>query len=354
MKKTINRFMQSFTRKGQGFSRWLVLIMALVMVLTLAACGDKDPVDPNTTDDSALVDPDDTENRVEPDPIVEPEGMEATFAKYKDVYAWIDIPEFKTALGTSTDLSYPVAQHPTDRGFYLNRDLDGNNSKTGTLFTEAVVEGKTINGLDLNDPVTVIYGHNMANRTMFGGLQSYGETLKFDDNAVLYIYQPGRQLTYKFFACIPYDTSHILYYHDFKDEKVFNAFFEALGKAASDPKYKSDTNQNAFYSAEGCVNVDKTNLPQAGDKVVVLSVCKNGDDHHRYLLMAKLVEDSAAPITMTRGEAEAAGIPADRIQDKAAADAAAAAANVSAVEDAAANKTDTASKTDTAKTEHKG
>ena len=112
--------------------------------------------------------------------------------------------------------------------------------------------------------------------------------------------------------------------------------------------------QNAFYSAEGCVNVDKTNLPQAGDKVVVLSVCKNGDDHHRYLLMAKLVEDSAAPITMTRGEAEAAGIPADRIQDKAAADAAAAAANVSAVEDAAANKTDAASKTDTAKTEHKG
>ena len=78
------------------------------------------------------------------------------------------------------------------------------------------------------------------------------------------------------------------------------------------------------------------------------------DNAYSGLLMAKLVEDSAAPITMTRGEAEAAGIPADRIQDKAAADAAAAAANVSAVEDAAANKTDTASKTDTAKTEHKG
>lgn len=30
MKKTINRFMQSFTRKGQGFSRWLVLIMAQI------------------------------------------------------------------------------------------------------------------------------------------------------------------------------------------------------------------------------------------------------------------------------------------------------------------------------------
>ena len=203
--------------------------------------------------------------------------------------------------------------------------------------------------------MTVIYGHNMANRTMFGGLQSYGETLKFDDNAVMYIYQPGRQLTYKFFACIPYDTSHILYYHDFKDEKVFNAFFEALGKAASDPKYKSDTNQNAFYSAEGCVNVDKTNLPQAGDKVVVLSVCKNGDDHHRYLLMAKLVEDSAEPLRMTREEAEKAGLT-DRIIGVAPAEDDAAADTTNKTDAAKADtaktdttKTDTSKKTDTTK-----
>ena len=87
MKNTINRFMKSLPRKGQGFSRWLVLMMALVMVLTLAACGDKDPVDPDTLDDPALVDPDDTENRVEPDPIVEPQNMAATFAKYHVVYA---------------------------------------------------------------------------------------------------------------------------------------------------------------------------------------------------------------------------------------------------------------------------
>ena len=293
-------------------------------------------------------------SRPSEEPIQLPDGVSFDEKKYPDVFGFIQIPN---ATQCAISKGHYLAQSPKstksstgyDDDYYLQRDLDGKTNKAGSLYIQAYY-----NKSDLSDPMTVIYGHNMANRTMFGGLQSYGETLKFDDNAVMYIYQPGRQLTYKFFACIPYDTSHILYYHDFKDEKVFNAFFEALGKAASDPKYKSDTNQNAFYSAEGCVNVDKTNLPQAGDKVVVLSVCKNGDDHHRYLLMAKLVEDSAAPITMTRGEAEAAGIPADRIQDKAAADAAAAAANVSAVEDAAANKTDTASKTDTAKTEHKG
>ena len=280
MKKTINRFMQSFTRKGQGFSRWLVLIMALVMVLTLAACGDKDPVDPNTTDDPPLVDPNDTENRVEPDPIVEPEGMEATFAKYKDVYAWIDIPEFKTALGTSTDLSYPVAQHPSDRSFYLNRDLDGNNSKTGTLFTEAVVEGKTINSKDLNDPVTVIYGHNMANRTMFGGLQTFLSKMDFSQQHLVYMYQKDRRVTYQIVGGVQYDLSHIIYYHDFSNDEVFNSFFDQLWK-----------------ETDGTTNLDRANKPVAGDKVLILSVCKNGDDNHRYLVVCKMIEDTADPTT---------------------------------------------------------
>ena len=280
MKNTINRFMKSLPRKGQGFSRWLVLMMALVMVLTLAACGDKDPVDPDTTDDPPLVDPNDTENRVEPDPIVEPEGMEATFAKYKDVYAWIDIPEFKTALGTSTDLSYPVAQHPSDRGFYLNRDLDGNSSKTGTLFTEAVVEGKTINGKDLNDPVTVIYGHNMANRTMFGGLQTFLSKMDFSQQHLVYMYQKDRRVTYQIVGGVQYDLSHIIYYHDFSNDEVFNSFFDQLWK-----------------ETDGTTNLDRANKPVAGDKVLILSVCKNGDDNHRYLVVCKMIEDTADPTT---------------------------------------------------------
>ena len=75
--------------------------------------------------------------------------------------------------------------------------------------------------------------------------------------------------------------------------------------------------------------------------MLVLSVCKNGDDAHRYLVMAKLVEDSAEPLRMTREEAEKAGL-ADRIIGVAPAE-----------DDAAADttgKTDTA-KTDTAKTD---
>ena len=206
--------------------------------------------------------------------------MEATFAKYKDVYAWIDIPEFKTALGTSTDLSYPVAQHPSDRGFYLNRDLDGNNSKTGTLFTEAVVEGKTINSKDLNDPVTVIYGHNMANRTMFGGLQTFLSKMDFSQQHLVYMYQKDRRVTYQIVGGVQYDLSHIIYYHDFSNDEVFNSFFDQLWK-----------------ETDGTTNLDRANKPVAGDKVLILSVCKNGDDNHRYLVVCKMIEDTADPTT---------------------------------------------------------
>ena len=276
---------------GRTFTRLLVLTLSLVLVLALAGCGggSDTPDDPdNSTDDPAVVEPS-IEDRVEPDPIVEPEGMEATFTKYKDVYAWLDIPEFKTALGTSTDLSYPVAQHPTDREFYLNRDLDGNTNKAGTIFSEATCEGKTINSRDLNDPVTVLYGHNMANRTMFGGLQTFVSKMDFSQQHLVYMYQKDRRVTYQIVGGVQYDTSHIIYYHDFTNDEVFNSFFDQLWK-----------------ETEGSTNLDKDNKPVAGDKVLILSVCKNGDDNHRYLIVCKMIEDTADPTTWALKDTAAA------------------------------------------------
>ena len=310
MKEMMNRLAQRFRKHGRSFVRMLVLVMALVMVLALAGCGKDDTTDPNGQNDPA-VDQDDTANRVQPDPIVEPEGMEATFAKYKDVYAWIEVPEFASTLGSSTELSYPVAQHPTDRDFYLNRDLDGNSNKAGTLFTEAVVEGKTINGTDLNDPVTVIYGHNMANRTMFGGLQTFLSKMDFSKQHLVYMYQKDRRVTYQIVGGVQYDLSHIIYYHDFTNDEVFNSFFDQLWK-----------------ETDGTTNLDKDNKPVAGDKVLILSVCKNGDDNHRYLVVCKMIEDTADPTTWP-------------LKDAADGDTAAAAKT----DTSAAAKTDTAAKT---------
>ena len=294
MKENMNRFTKALPMSGRTFTRLLILVLSLVLVLALAGCGGDDtPDNPDNPDGPSIVEPN-TEDRVEPDPIVEPANMEATFAKYKDVYAWLDIPEFKTALGTSTDLSYPVAQHATDREFYLNRDLDGNTNKAGTIFSEAVCEGKTINSRDLNDPVTVLYGHNMANRTMFGGLQTFVSKMDFSQQHLVYMYQKDRRVTYQIVGGMQYDLSHIIYYHDFSDDAVFNSFFDQLWK-----------------ETEGSTNLDKDNKPVAGDKVLILSVCKNGDDNHRYLIVCKMIEDTADPTTWPLKDTAANGTTAN-------------------------------------------
>ena len=282
MKVKFDRFIQALPISGRTFTQLLVLVLSLVLVLALAGCGGDTTDDPNDNPDTPpVVEPDDDlDNRVEPAPVVEPAGMEETFAKYKDVYAWLEVPDFAKILGTDHELSYPVAQHPTDRSFYLSRDLDGNSNKAGTIFSEATCEGKTINSRDLNDPVTVLYGHNQANRTMFGGLQSMLKNLDFSEQHLVYMYQKDRRVTYQIVGGVQYDTSHIIYYHDFSNDEVFNSFFDQLWK-----------------ETDGTTNLDKANKPVAGDKVLILSVCKNGDDYHRYLIVCKMIEDTADPTT---------------------------------------------------------
>ena len=222
--------------------------------------------------------------------------MSEIFEKYPDVYAWLEIPGTKEVLEIEADTSYPVVLAPPQqagedadrtRNYYLYRDLDGNSYKPGTLFSESMVEGKYINGRDLSDPVTVIYGHNMANRSMFGGLERFIREMDFSQEPVMYMYQEGRRVTYEIVGGVQYDTSHVIYYHDFNDEQVFNDFFTALWKETA-----------------GSTNLNGAEKPVAGDKVLILSVCKNGDTQHqfRYLIVGKMVEDTADPATWAIAE----------------------------------------------------
>ena len=276
MKEKFQRFIQAFRMNGEVKKKTLVIggvVLALILVIILLIC-----LLPKKEETSAEPEKKPEQGEVQreeiAEPIVEPEGMAEIMKKYPDVYAWLEIPGTAAVLGTNADVSYPVAQHPTNREFYLNHDLDGNQYQPGTLFTEATVEDRVANGRDLNDPVTIIYGHNQANRTMFGGLQTYMSKLEFGEDQVMYLYQEGRRVTYQIVGGVQYETSHILYYHDFTNETVFNDFFTAL-----------------WAETDSSTNVDSGNKPVAGDRVLILSVCKNGDDYHRYLVIGKMVED---------------------------------------------------------------
>lgn len=287
-------------KKGH-FLRKIAGLLAVVMLLAMCAgCGQKPvqpekPVEPDTTDteqptDIVLIQPDDAEVPVD---------FETAQKAWPDAYAYIKIPGASNMAIREGNF---LVQRPGDDDYYLYRDLDGKDNKAGTMYTQA-----SFNKPDMSDPVTLIYGHNMRNGTMLGGLRNYADAMSFGDDTVVEIYQPGRRMTYRIFAAIPYDGTNILYYHDFTDEQVFTDFFAALGKAATDKSYTGSDYKNGFCPAVGSVHVNRDDLPEWGDKVIILSTCV-GDDIHRYLMMAKLVEDSAEPLKMTREEAEKAGL----------------------------------------------
>lgn len=90
----------------------------------------------------------------------------AAQATNPDVYAWIWIP--------GTNIDYPILQSETeDDAYYLNHTIEKKEGLPGTIYTEKY------NGKEFSSPVTVVYGHNMKNGSMFADLH------KFEDRAFL-------------------------------------------------------------------------------------------------------------------------------------------------------------------------
>ena len=181
-----------------------------------------------------------------------------------EIHAWIDIE--------GTKIDYPVLQSKDNDRKYLNTAYDDSPYIGGAIFTQA-----TYNNTDFNDPVTLIYGHTMRSGTMFGQLQrSYSSAEAFAKNSDIVIYLPGEVRHYTVFAAVPYDAMHILHTYDFSNTYWYNRFFDDVARIR---EIGANFNREAF--------------PEAGDRVIILSVCLNEDTARRYLVMAVFEEDLA-------------------------------------------------------------
>ena len=93
-----------------------------------------------------------------------------------DVVAWIRFP--------SLDISYPIVQG-TDNDQYLHTTVEGTSAYAGAIFLDAACSQ------DFSDDNTVIYGHNMRNRSMFGNLKFlYRDEAVLRENEYFWIYTP--------------------------------------------------------------------------------------------------------------------------------------------------------------------
>ena len=116
------------------------------------------------------------------EPYVSPIDFEALQGQNPDIYGWLRIP--------GTEFDFPLVQREGDDSFYLTHDSDGEEDPAGAIFTESAY-----NSADMEDPVTVAYGHQMIAGTMFGKLQAtYSQENALDDYGEIIVYLPEREL----------------------------------------------------------------------------------------------------------------------------------------------------------------
>ena len=200
----------------------------------------------------APVIPEDVRTDAEEHPI----DFEALQAYNPELYAWVRVP--------GTNIDYPVAQHAgEDQTYYLHHDLYGNAQFAGCIYSEEP------SAKDFSDPVTVLYGHNMKNGSMFQNLHLFRDEAFFEEHPYVYIYTPEETFIYRIYALYAYDNRSITQSFDFEDESELEEYLEGTTNPRSmDARLRRD--------------IEVTNE----DHVLTLSTCIYGDTGSRLLLQA--------------------------------------------------------------------
>ena len=190
-----------------------------------------------------------------------PIDFSALQKKYPDAYAWITIPD--------TPVDYPIMQSSEDMDpdYYLEHTIDGEENLPGAIYTQ-----RTWNTKDLSDPVTVVYGHNMRNDSMFGSLSEYKNEEYREAHPYIFVYTPDHIYKYQVFGAVTYTSDHILSKYNCYNADEYEAFLASLEESSYSPTWVSD-------------EIDVT----TDDQVIVLSTC-NSNDQQRFLICAVLVE----------------------------------------------------------------
>ena len=159
-------------------------------------------------------------------------------------------------------ISYPVMQSE-DNDYYLHRNIKGKYSFAGSIFMDYN------NHSDFLDKNTILYGHNMANETMFGSLKNFKEKSYWDKHNQFYIYtRNGYRLKYKIYNTVIVNPSSDIYTYKFGNVENMNSYIHNWVK-------------KGLY---------KTNLlPDSKDHLISLSTCQY-QGTKRLVVQAYLIE----------------------------------------------------------------
>ena len=175
----------------------------------------------------------------------------------KDTVGWLTV--------NNTRIDYPVVQ-AKDNDYYLRRDYYQNKNRHGWIFMDY-----RNNPDELNEN-TIIYGHNLANQTMFGtlryALNSYW--YKKSANQIITFNTPNENMKFQIFSIYTIPTTNDYLDITFPTTDAYQAYIDLVkGRSIYDFNIEVTTN----------------------DKILTLSTCANGNDK-RLVIHAKLIKES--------------------------------------------------------------
>lgn len=177
-----------------------------------------------------------------------------------DIYAWIEIE--------GTQISYPIVQSKVNDEYYLNLTVDGISGLPGSIYSEYW------NGQDFDVFNTILYGHNMNDDSMFGGLNLYRDMDYMIEHETIMVYLEDAILEYQIYAAATFNDSHLAYTYNFDTEEGRQAFLDDTVNAKDLSKAIRD-------------DVEVT----TDDKILTMSTCIANQSDNRLLVEAVLVNE---------------------------------------------------------------
>lgn len=171
-----------------------------------------------------------------------------------DSTAWLYCPD--------TVIDYPVMR-ADDYDYYLHHLPDGTQNANGTLFIDYNCAS------DFSDTLSIIYGHNMRSKSMFGSLGGYKKQDYFDKHPYMYLYtQHGNYRIELIYGCVIGSGQW--------REQAF-MYKENIDSLINYAAYNTTFTSSAVY--------DK------GDRIVAMSTCSYEFDDARYVVIGILREE---------------------------------------------------------------
>jgi len=194
-----------------------------------------------------------------PDAVNTGKSFQELQAINKDVFAWLNI--------YGTEIDYPVVQGK-DNLRYISTDAEGKHSLPGAIFLDYR------NNSDFSDFNSIVYGHHMAQRRMFGDLSLFNDAEFFNTHRYGSLYFNGVEHGIEFF---------VFFHCDGYDTKVFN------------PNITDQANQQLFLDMllDRAEHRRQSVTVTVEDNIVMLTTCSVIETNSRSILIGKITDEVA-------------------------------------------------------------